>query len=307
MKGASRVLAYFGAGVLFFVFFLFWTFPYDVLKSRILNQIEDGLGGQYRIKVQKMSGGLLFGLAFKNVEVVKKEGGKDLLLFKTARLRLRPSWIGLLRKNTSVSFDVKTSKGGLDGKFVDSADQTRVQLELDEVPLGDFRFLSALYGVNLKGTLDGDADLKINKKDVAKNAGQVEVDLINLTLDPMKVRLDPNAPESTMDLPKITLTGAKNSKLLGTLTKTDFDVKEFTLKGGDLDLSLKGPINLGPRFEDHRVNLSGRLSLSPALAQAIPVLSLFEQQKLPDGSFDLQVGGRLAKPSITVGRFKLPF
>src|SRR5262249_27262868 len=166
---------------------------------------------------------------------------------------------------------------------------------------------SALYNVNLRGVIDGNFEIKLSKKDMNRNGGGVELALVNLVLDPMKVKLDPSSPETAMDLPKITLTGAKDSKILGTVNKMDMDVKELSLKGGDLDLALTGKLMLGARIDEYRMNLEGKMKLSPQLSQAIPMLALFEQQKQPDGTYDLQITGRFNKPSITVGRFKLPF
>lgn len=307
MKGIVKYLVYAGAGLFFFIFFLFWTFPYDVLKTQMIHQIEDGLGGQYRIKVQKMSAGLITGFTFKNVEVVKKDAGRDVLMFKSPKLKINPSLLALLSKKTVASYSIVAGKGEVDGKIIDSADETRVIANLDELNLNELKFLSVSYGVNLKGIVDGDIDLKFSKKDPTKNSGKIELNLISWVLDPMKIKMDPQAPEATMDLPKITLTGAKNSKLTGDLVKNDLNIKDLSLKGGDIDLNMKGKLTITPKVDDYQLNLDGKFKLTPALTQAIPMLALFEQQKQADGSYDLQLSGRFVKPSITVGRFKLPF
>jgi type II secretion system protein N len=302
-----RYLGYLGAGIFFFVFFLLWTFPYDVLKTRIVNQIQDGLGGDYRIKIQKMSAGILTGLSFKNIEVVKKEAGKELLLFKSPKLKLHPSLLALLQQNTDVSFSVQAGKGEMSGDYLDAPDQTRIRINFDELNLTDLKFISALYGLNLKGVLDGDFDVKLSKKDPTKNDGKIDLQLISLTLDPMKINLDPNSPESAMDLPKLTLTGSKNSKISAEMNKSDMEIKELSFKGGDVDLTLKGKLTLAPKLDDYKIDLQGRFKLNPQLSQAIPLLALFEQQKEVDGSYPLQLSGKFTKPSIMVGKFKLPF
>jgi len=307
MKKSVKILGYFGAGLFFFVFFLLWTFPYDVLKTRVLNQIEDSLGGQYRLKVQSMSAGLIFGFTFKNVEVVKRDGGKDVVLLKSPKLRVNPSFLALLRKVTRLSFSVELGKGEISGSYLDSPSTNEIDLDFDDLSLTDLKFLSALYHVNLKGLVKGSYSLDVNKKDPSKNSGKIDLTLSNFSLDPIKFRMDPNTPESEMQIPQIKLSAAKGSKFVAEFHKMDIAVKELTLNGADVDLNMKGTVSLMPRIEDYRIDLSGSFKIKPDLAQAIPILALFEQQKQPDGSYPLTLNGKLMKPGISVGAFRLPF
>ncbi len=305
MKNWMKVLGYFGVGVFFFMFFLLWTFPFDVLKTRILNQIEDSMGGQYRLKVQSMSAGLIFGFTFKNVEVMKRDDG--VILFKSPKFRVNPSFLALLRKSTQLSFSVIAGKGDVSGSYLDSASESNINLNFDELNLSDLKFLSALYGINLKGTIDGDYDLSFNKKDPNKNSGKINLSLMNFLLDPFKVRMDPNSPESEMLVPEIKLSGAKNSKLVASLNKSDLDIQELSFNGGDVELSLKGKVNLAPRMDDYRIDLKGIFKVKPELVKAVPIMALFEQQKQADGSYPITLTGRLLKPAMSVGAFRLPF
>ncbi len=307
MKKSVKILGYLGAGLFFFVFFLFWSFPYDVLKTRILNQIEESMGGGYRLKVQSMSAGLIFGFTFKNVEVVRREGGKDIVLLKSPKLNVNPSFMAMLRKVNRLSFSVVVGKGELSGSYLDSASNNEIELEFDELNLADLKFLSAVYHVNMKGTINGEYSLNINKKDPTKNSGKVDLDLVNFSLDPIKFRMDPNTPESEIQIPEIKLSGAKGSKLLAEMQKNDILLKELLFTGADVDLNLKGSINTAPRIDDYRIDLSGTFKVKPELAQSVQLLALFEQQKQPDGTYPLTLNGKLMKPGISVGAFRLPF
>lgn len=307
MKGITRVLAFLGAGFFFFLFFLYWTFPTEVLKDRILHQIEDSLGGQYRLHVTSMSAGLIFGFTFKNLQMTKKMDGKDVVVFQTPRLRVNPSYLALLRKNTDLSFKVATTKGGVKGNFFDSPDQTRFSADIDNLNLNDLKFLSLSAGLPLRGIVAGEIDVKFSKKDPSKNSGNIDLDLNSLVLDPTKIRLDPTTPEATMDLPKINLTGPKGSKLVGELNRNNIEIKELSLKGGDVNAALKGRITIATQLDDFQLTLEGPVKLSGQLSEGVPLLSLFKQQQQADGSYNLLLSGRLVKPSVTVGQFKLPF
>lgn len=307
MKKSVKILGYFGAGIFFFVFFLLWTFPTDVLKTRIINQIEDSMGGQYRIKVQSMSAGLIFGFTFKNVEVVKRDEGKDVLLLKSPKFRINPSFLALLRKTTKLSFSVDVGKGDLSGTYLDSASENEMALDFDDLNLVDLKFLSALYKINLKGMINGSYQVDTHKKDPSKNTGKIDLTLSNFSLDPIKFKMDPTSPESEMQIPEIKLSAAKNSKLIAEFHKSDIAIKELSFNGADVDLNLKGTINTAPRIDDYRMDISGTFKMKPELAQAIPIMALFEQQKQADGAYPLTLNGKLIKPSISVGAFKLPF
>lgn len=307
MKNWVKILGYFGAGIVFFLFFLLWTFPYDVLKTRILNQIEDSLGGQYRLKVQSMSASILWGFTFKNVEVIKKDEGKDVVLLKSPKFRVNPSFLALMSHNTKLSFMVLVGKGELSGTYRDSTAESSLSLDFDDLNLADLKFLSELYNINIKGMINGTYAMTSNKKDASKNSGKVDLTLSNFTLDPIKFRMDTSSPESEMTIPSIKLSSSKNSKFVGEFRRNDLVIKEFSLNGADIDLNLKGTLNTAPRFDDYRIDLSGNFKIKPELAKNIPILALFEQQKQPDGAYPLNFNGRLMKPGISVGAFRLPF
>ena len=304
MKKSVKILGYFGAGVFFFVFFLFWTFPYDVLKTRILNQIEDSIGGGYRLKVQSMSAGIIFGFTFKNLEVIRREGGKDVVVLKSPKLRVNPSFLAMMSNVKKLSFSIEVGKGELSGSYLDSSTNNEVDLEFDEFNLADLKFLSH---INMKGVVTGDYSFNLNKKDPTKNSGKIDLSLVNFSLDPIKFRMDPNTPESEMQIPEIKLSGSKGSKLFAEVQKSDILIKELILTGADVDLNLKGSLNTTPRVDDYRIDLTGTFKVKPELAQAVPLLALFEQQKQADGAYPLSLNGRLMKPGITVGAFRLPF
>lgn len=306
MTKSAKFLAYLGAAFFFFLFFLFSTFPTDVLENRIIGQIEESLGNNYQLKIQSSSIGLLTGFSFKNVELNQKVDLKDVSLIKAQKLKINFSILSFLRKKIKISFYAKVNKGTLEGDFFDDATESDLDLSFDDFNLSELQSLSALYNLKLSGLINGDASAIFSKKNIDKNNGKINLTFQNLKLDSYKIVLDPNSPEATLDLPKINLTGSKNSKLIGELKKDKLEIKELTFKGGDLDLSLKGNLKIADRADISEVNLEGNLRIAPLLSQAISLLALVEQQKEPDGSYRLKISGRLTKPSITLGNFRLP-
>ncbi len=135
----------------------------------------------------------------------------------------------------------------------------------------------------------------------------MDLSFINFKMDPFQIR---PSPESVFDLPKTILSGDEKSKLVAEVnSKGELEVKEFSLKGGDVDLFLKGKVVFAPKIEDSKIDLKGKLSLTEKFGQSFPplILAMFEQQKEEDGSYELQISGPLRKPTnIMIGKFRLP-
>ena len=77
--------------------------------------------------------------------------------------------------------------------------------------------------------------------------------------------------------------------------------------GGDLDLDLKGSVSLKGRGpEDYRLDIKGGFKMSENLTKALPFLFIIEKQKNAQGVYPLTVTGRLGKPNIQIGKFRVP-
>lgn len=301
------ILLYLGAGFFFFLFWLYWVFPSDALKSRILTEIENRTQGRYKIDVADLDVSLLGGLTFKNLKVSEGMGGAERILLKTPKLKLGASPLGLISGKLDFNFYMKGSKGDVEGKYKQEGDAFALDADFDKFPLADLGILSVPGKMNLSGQVDGELRLNIDRRDSSKNSGNIDLRLMNLTLGATKLALDPSSPETAMDIPEIKLSGAKDSGIQGEVKKDVFEISGIHLKGGDLDLSLSGRATLqGPRVSDYRLALQGNFSITETLAKALPFLFIIEQQKNAQGVYPLSITGRLAKPNIRVGTFNLP-
>ncbi len=308
MKTWMKVLGYFGVGVFFFILFLYFTFPDEALKNYLLNQIEDGMGGKYRIKVSSMSSGIVFGLSFKNVEITRRDSDTPAIFFKSSKVNINPSIIAFLRKINKFSFSIVFGKGELSGNYYDSATENDIQLEFDKLNLKDINLSSELAIFNyLKGVLDGNFEVKFFAKDPSKNKGLIDVKLADFVITSFKTRMDPTSSESEIEIPEIKLSTSKNSKLVADFNKTDLNIKQFVFSGGDIEINVNGQIHLAQKVNDYQLDLRGNIKINSEAVKKVPLLALFEQQKQADGTYPFTLTGRLMKPSISVGAFRLPF
>ena len=97
-----------------------------------------------------------------------------------------------------------------------------------------------------------------------------------------------------------------NSKVDVQVNRGNFQVRTFQLAGGDLEFETNGKIYGARRADNYRFNLKGSFKVAPELAQKLQILSLVEKQKAADGSYPFTITGRVSKPSIRIGEFKLP-
>ena len=303
------MILYTAAGFFFFLFWLVWVFPTDALKSRILTEIENQTQGRYKFDVGSLDISVFGSVTFHNLKVSEGIGEGEKVLLKTPKLKLSfsPFALSSMAKNPNLDFYLKGSKGELEGKYRQDGDEFQLTANFDQFPLADLGIIGAKAKVDLTGTLDGDIDLNINKADSSKNSGTIDLSLLNLTMGPKRIALDPSAPESAMEIPEIKLSGPKDSGIQGEVQKENLELSSIHLKGGDLDLDLSGRVVMqGPKSGDYRLAVQGTFGIAEALAKALPVLFLIEQQKNPQGVYPLNITGRLAKPSIRIGTFNLP-
>ncbi len=305
MKG--RFLLYVGAGLAFFIFWMLWVFPYDALKARIVTEIENQTRGRYKLDVGQMDVSLFGSVTMKNLSVSERVKGQEQLLLKTPKMKIGFSPFGLLSKKVDFSFYVQGSKGELEGDYRQEDEEFDFRILFDDYPLKDLSYLQNVAKVGMRGTLNGEVNLSLNKTDPGRNNGQIDLEIKNLTLEATKINLDPTSPDSAMEIPEIKLSGSSGSGIKGEVKKEDLVVNSISFKGGDLDLDVDGKVSLvGAKPGEYRLALQGGFKVVESLAKAIPFLQLLEQQKTADGIYPLSVTGRLAKPSIRIGKFPIP-
>ncbi len=332
-----RMILYVGAGIFFFFFWLVWLFPSDALKSRILTEIENQTQGRYKFDVGSLDVSLFGSITFKNLKVSEGIGDSERILLKTPKLKLSfsPFALGSMAKKPDIDFYLQGSKGKMDGNYHQDGDDFQLTANFKQFPIADLGILSAKAKMNLSGTLDGDIDLKLNRSDPNKNSGNIDLNILNLSVDsseiplpsafegavdeaikgqgaggdnPIKVALNRGPAGPVLDVEGVKLSGSKDSGIKAEVKKDNLEISSLTLKNGDLDLNLNGRINLvGAKAGDYRLAMQGGFSATENLRKALVfIFFVFEDQKNPQGQYPLNLTGRLGKPSIRIGTFNLP-
>lgn len=301
----SRLLRYISYLVLFavlYAFFLYWVFPYDALKERILGDVERQLGGGLQVSAKSLEPHWFSGVEIEGLEVEGpgERGMVKLVGFK--RVRARAALLPLIFGSTRVKFRLDIGKSEISGSARVGEDTIAIKLDVDDLNLSDFAFIQERTGLKIVSRIDGKADLSINRQQAVRSTGNVGITFENLRL----VGSQLNLGDLALEVPDLLIAKGKDSRIKMSLGKGTATFENFDLKGGDLGLELKGKVFLSRSVSNYRLNLRGKFSVSPKLNEAFPFLFIVDSQKKEDGSYPLTITGRVSRPSIKIGTFTVP-
>ncbi len=285
-----------------FVVFLYWMFPYDAVKERVIGMIESGIGGDLEVNIDSLEPYWFSGVDLSGLTIAPPGGGKAKALIKVNRVRARAGIFSLIFKSPSVSFDVEMGDGEISGTVRQSEDTIAVESRLDDIDLSNLRFISVQTGLNLSSRIDGRVSLRVDRQNPIRSSGSVTLELMDLKIKASELKV----AGAEMPLPELVFAKGRESRVKLDIGRGTVTFEDLKLTGGDLGLDIKGKLFLSSRAENYRFNLNGSFTVTEKLSEAFPFLFIVEQQKQEDGSYPLSVTGRLARPSIKIGTFTVP-
>jgi len=285
-------------GAIAFVFFLIVLFPLESIIRQGIARWEAANKGAYHVEIKSISPSIFFKTTFSDVNITQTgpAGKKALAHLKEVKLGIH--YFALLASRIEASFEVKGSKGSMEGSIALATDGYKLDADLEEFALDDIPGLGSKLGITLKGTADGSVDLEIDNSKVNKDNGNINLKLKNLVIPASRV-----TPMSGLDidLPDLTLVDEKGGSIRVVIEDGKVDMKEFKLPGPDLSLNLKGKIQLNNKMDLSRVTLDGDFNYSEKLQTAFPLVVVIEKEKNEAGVYPLSISGRFSKPKIKIG------
>lgn len=275
-------------------------FPFDSLKSRVGTEIENAMGGGYQVAVGELSPSLPNGAVLKNVEI-RPRGDTATASIKLSEAKLKVALLPLLSGTVEVDFDLKPPQGRASGAFSQMKGGMEIVAKLDRFDLALISFLTQKAGIPLSGMVSGNIDLELYPQDPLRNTGAAVLQVLDLGLGEISLA------DGAFKVPAMKLAQAGgNSKIDIQVSRGNFEVKAIQFAGGDLDLNTDGKVYGARRADNYRFNLKGSFKPTADFAQKFQILGLVEKQKAADGSYPFTITGRILKPSIRIGEFKLP-
>ncbi|HSA58691.1 MAG TPA: type II secretion system protein GspN [bacterium] len=300
MSKFLKILLYPVVFFLSLVLFSVLLFPFDSVKNRAATEIENAMGGGYQVTIGKLSPSLPSGAVLKDIEI-RPRGSAAAAPMKLSQAKVKVGLLALLSGGLEVDFDVKPPQGRATGAFIRKGGGMEIEAKLDRFDLGLISFLTQRAGIPVTGTVSGNVSLEMYPQDPLRNTGSAVLQVLDLGLGEISLA------EGAFKVPamKLAQTGG-NSKIDIQVSRGNLEVKSLQLAGGDLDLNTDGKVYGARRADNYRFNLKGSFKPTPDFAQKFQILGLVEKQKAADGSYPFTITGRVSKPSIRIGEFKLP-
>lgn len=279
--------------------FVVLLFPYDSVKMRVAREIEKVMGGAYQISIGTLSPDFPSGALLKDVEMKPRgEEGRSIKL-NTANLKF--ALLPLVSGTMEVDFDLRPPQGRASGSYAFKKGGVFLNLKADRFDLGLVSFLTKDAGIPVGGQISGDVALELYAQDPLKNTGKINLQVLELNLGEISL----SGGAFKVPPMKLAATGA-GSRVDAAINRGNFEVKALTLTGGDLVLDTSGKIYGARKADNYRFNLKGTFKVSQELADKIQILALVDKQKQADGTYPFTITGRVMKPNIRIGDFKLP-
>lgn len=302
MPKGLKIAGYIAFAFISFFVFLYLTFPFEVVKDRLLDDVEKRFRGKYELTVGSISPRLIAGVTLKNVKLKERAEGTQISVVEADKVKLKASVFSLIFGSPKIKFSVLSGGGEVFGRVQSGKDEVLTGVELDEFNLSSLTYLMSKYGLNVKSRISGKVDLNINLNQIIRSSGKISIKPNTITILPSKLKA---GAMGEVDLPALTISTGK-SLIDAELQRGAIKINDLRLEGGDIDIDLKGSVYLSTKLDNFRLNLRGTFKFSEKLDQALPFLFIISKQKKEDGTYPITIAGRLSKPQIKIGDFNVP-
>lgn len=307
MNRSLQILLGIAVGVAAFVIFLLANFPLDAVVNHTMAGVEAQTKGRYRLSYSHMDPSLLFDSVFENFKLEQKNGDSYDEIFFAKNIKIGISLFSLLSRSLDATFAADLKRGRLSGRTVLTGESSVLDLEFEKVALDSFGILKTLantknFSLAVRGVIDGTAYFALGPS-IDKTDADFRLKISDFRVQDVHIPALQNSGFSPPDLilaPKESFALFEGSLEAGRLTLTNVN-----LPGSDIELQIKGRMNLERNGGFSRANLRGRFALSDALFEKIPPLAILKDYKTADGFFPLTVSGASQRPQIRIGAFNV--
>lgn len=311
LKWAGYVAFYFVA----LLAFAFLTFPYQRLGDRIVQEFNAQQTGPkpMRLKLGEMSSYFLHGVEADDITLTSpgepdeqgKPGKPKVLKIDTAHASV--SLLRLLIGTVHVSFGADAFGGELSGYTSESDEGRKLEVELDDLDLGQAPLFGDIVGLPLSGKLTGEIDLLMPEQKLSKADGTINLKVADLAAGDGKAKIRDTIALPRLEAGELTLEAeAKTGQL---------KITNFSANGKDLKLDSEGTLRLRDAFDTSVLSLTisfkfqegytNKSDITKSLFGGNGMPGLFDldpkmkRAKRADGSYGWRASGALARLNFT--------
>ena len=318
LKWAGYVAFYLFALALFSYF----TFPYNRLADRIVQEFNARQTGPkpMRLKLGDMSSYWLNGVEAEDITLTSpgepdeqgKPGKPKVMKIDAAHASV--SLLRLLFGTLKISFGADAFGGELTGATVSSDEGRELEVELEELDLGQAPLFGDIVGLPLSGKLSGTIELLMPEEKLSKADGKIALKVTELAAGDGKAKIRDTIALPRLEAGELTLDAEAKS---GSIKITN-----FSANGPDLKLESDGTLRLRDTFDSSLLNLNvsfkfqerytNKSDITKSLFGSGTMPGLFDldpkmkHAKRADGSYGWRASGVLARLNFTPSPVSTP-
>jgi type II secretion system protein N len=315
---ARQILKWAGF-VAFYLFSLlvfgYLTFPYQRLGDRIVQEFNSRQTGPepMRLKLGDMSSYWFNGVEADDITLTSlagpdeqgKPGKPKVLKIDTAHASV--SLLRLLIGTVHVNFGADAFGGELSGYTSTSDEGRQLEIELEDLDLGQAPLFGDIVGLPLSGKLVGTIELLMPEQKLSKADGKINLKVTDLAAGDGKAKI-----RDTIALPRL----EAGELTLDAEAKTgQVRITNLAANGPDLKLDSEGTLRLRDNFDSSMLSLTisfkfqerytNKSELTKSLFGSGTIPGLFDldpkmkRAKRPDGSYGWRASGVVSRLSFT--------
>lgn len=256
---------------------VWWLLPIEQLQQRVLQQVSQETG----VQLQGENAALVFPFGL-SLDLTIRSEVPELNDLKINNLRLNPVWTSLVTGSPAAR--MKGSLAG--GEFVSIiTSDSDLSAELSDIDLVQVTRSDLPY--RLQGALFAQADAEQLEGGGQRAQGDFQITVsqaVALGLD--QIGLDAELPLGQLEI-------------AGQFSNMRINLEQAIMTGGAMDVSGSGTIFVGATPAQTRLNLNVRLQPTEQTPAGLrDLLTLTGVRPGADGSYQVQIGGNLARPTM---------
>lgn len=272
-RSLRRKILLYGGYVAFsifsFVLFAYWTFPWDRVRDKIILEVEypaDETGRRrpsgYELEIVDLSPSWITGVELTGVRFVKlPETPEDRpvdVMIEEAEARI--SLLSLLFGTTEISYEVTIGGGTIEGELSESAEQTVLEAEIEQVNLRQLGIVRSLIGLPVAGVANGTIDVTL-AEEVKDTKGSVSIDIAGVQIGDGVAKLQLEGMRDGITMERIS---AGDLAVRVEITEGVARIQKLEANGADARVDGSGTIRLLRPFKMSRLDMLVRFKFNDA-------------------------------------------
>jgi len=287
IKTLGKYAGYGLLALLLFLYFSLLTFPYDLLKDRLLLQWADKL--PCRIHIEEIRTTPFLWIQCTGIEIFQKkkmEGEQPLDLEK---LKMRPSLLKLITGKPVLRLKGLIYNGQVKGTAGKNNKDMEIALDWKDIQMSDNPLLAKMEGSQMTGMLSGELLLNLKLDHWITSEGTLTFQFDQGSFSGLQIR-----GFTLPDMQEVTGKGEIR------MAKKKATVETLALTSDLLSSSLDGKIDLRSRFNSSRLNIKGKIKLTGELAsQYEPMLASILRNKDEENFYAYTIKGSIKNPRFS--------